>query len=54
MRINLKVWRQTSAATEGEFKNYAISDVQPDLSFLEVLDILNEQINCRKWRTRRI
>lgn len=44
MRINLKVWRQANTEAEGGFKNYAVSNVQPDLSFLEVLDILNEQI----------
>ncbi len=44
MKINLKVWRQESAEAEGGFKNYAVSNVEPDLSFLELLDILNEQL----------
>jgi succinate dehydrogenase / fumarate reductase, iron-sulfur subunit len=44
MRINLKVWRQASAQASGRFANYAVENLQPDLSFLEVLDILNEQL----------
>ena len=44
MRINLKVWRQTDAAAKGELKDYTILNIQPDLSFLEVLDMLNEQL----------
>lgn len=44
MTINLKVWRQDSAEAAGQFVSYAVAHVEPDLSFLEVLDILNEQI----------
>ncbi len=44
MKINLRVWRQASTRSTGEFVSYAVDDIQPDLSFLEVLDILNEQL----------
>ena len=44
MKINLKVWRQTDSQTKGGFKNYTVEEVQGDLSFLEVLDMLNEQL----------
>ncbi|MEL6899600.1 MAG: succinate dehydrogenase/fumarate reductase iron-sulfur subunit [Cyanobacteria bacterium J06606_4] len=44
MKINLKIWRQTSAQSEGSFVSYTVDGVQSDLSFLEVLDMLNEQL----------
>ena len=44
MQISLKVWRQANAQAGGDFKTYTVADVQPDLSFLEVLDMLNEQL----------
>ena len=44
MNITLKVWRQKSAKSKGEFKTYQVADVSPDMSFLEMFDILNEQL----------
>ena len=44
MKINLRVWRQTNASVTGSFKSYTVEGVQPDLSFLELLDMLNEQL----------
>lgn len=44
MKINLRVWRQVSSQSTGELKSYIVEGVQPDLSFLELLDMLNEQI----------
>ena len=44
MKLNLKVWRQADTHSEGHFENYVLYDIQPDLSFLEVLDILNERL----------
>jgi succinate dehydrogenase / fumarate reductase iron-sulfur subunit len=46
MKINLKVWRQADAQTAGAFSNYTVDNIQSDLSFLEVLDILNEQLTA--------
>ncbi|WP_456406248.1 succinate dehydrogenase/fumarate reductase iron-sulfur subunit [Caldithrix abyssi] len=42
--IHLKVWRQKDASSRGEFKNYLVKDVNPDMSFLEMLDVLNEDL----------
>ncbi len=42
MRISLSIWRQKNATAAGEFENYHMDDVSPDMSFLEMLDLLNE------------
>jgi len=42
--IKLKVWRQKSNDPKGHFENYAMSDVSVDSSFLEMIDLLNEQL----------
>lgn len=44
MKLNLKIWRQKNAATKGKIQNYEIAGVDPDMSFLEMLDVLNEEI----------
>jgi succinate dehydrogenase / fumarate reductase iron-sulfur subunit len=44
MNITLKVWRQKSAIAKGKFETYQLSQISPDTSFLEMLDILNEQL----------
>jgi succinate dehydrogenase / fumarate reductase iron-sulfur subunit len=41
MIITLKVWRQRDSDSEGRFVDYVLSDVSPDMSFLEMLDLLN-------------
>lgn len=40
----LKIWRQPNATTKGAFKKYVVEDISPGTSFLEMLDILNEQL----------
>ncbi|MDI9357054.1 MAG: succinate dehydrogenase/fumarate reductase iron-sulfur subunit [Chitinophagaceae bacterium] len=47
MNLTLKVWRQKNTEVRGDFITYTISDVSPDISFLEMLDILNLQIEKR-------
>ena len=42
MRLILHVWRQRSAAEKGRMVRYEVPDVNPDMSFLEMLDVLNE------------
>jgi succinate dehydrogenase / fumarate reductase iron-sulfur subunit len=42
MRINLKVWRQAGPTQPGRFVDYTTADVSPDMSFLEMLDGINE------------
>ena len=44
MEFNLKIWRQKNAKTPGHFETYHISGIEEDASFLEMLDILNEQL----------
>ncbi|MFD2551260.1 succinate dehydrogenase/fumarate reductase iron-sulfur subunit [Bizionia sediminis] len=42
MNLTLKIWRQKNANDKGKLVDYPISDVSPDMSFLEMLDVLNE------------
>jgi succinate dehydrogenase / fumarate reductase iron-sulfur subunit len=44
MKITLKVWRQQNGKTPGEFKTYQLNDVSEDMSFLEMFDILNDDL----------
>jgi len=44
MTLHLKVWRQAGPHEEGEFVNYTLENISPDLSFLELLDTLNRQL----------
>ena len=44
MRLNLRVWRQLSASDAGRLVTYPVDDVSPDMSFLEVLDVINERL----------
>src|SRR4029077_20679666 len=44
MNLTLKVWRQQDAKSAGKFVTYQIQDVTPDMSFLEMLDLLNENL----------
>jgi len=44
MTIHLRVWRQRGPEADGRFVDYAVPGVNPDMSFLEMLDVLNEQL----------
>lgn len=44
MELHLKVWRQASPTAQGRFETYTVANAQPDMSFLELLDVLNEQL----------
>lgn len=44
MNLTLKIWRQKDAAAKGAVETYQLADVSPDSSFLEMLDLLNEQL----------
>ena len=48
MRLVLHVWRQAGPAAAGRFVRYEATDVSPDMSFLEMLDVLNEALVARK------
>ena len=45
MRITLNVWRQAGPKAKGDLVTYKLDDVSPDMSFLEMLDVLNESLN---------
>jgi succinate dehydrogenase / fumarate reductase iron-sulfur subunit len=47
MNITLKVWRQAGAKAKGALVEYKASDVSPDMSFLEMLDVVNEGLIAR-------
>jgi len=44
MTLHLKIWRQPNAASAGKLVDYTVAGLVPDMSFLEVLDVLNEQL----------
>jgi succinate dehydrogenase / fumarate reductase, iron-sulfur subunit len=44
LNLTLKIWRQENAKAKGRFETYKLSGISPDCSFLEMLDILNEQL----------
>ena len=47
MNFKLKIWRQAGRESKGKLQSYEIKDISPATSFLEMLDILNEQLtNC--------
>lgn len=47
MKLKLKIWRQKNAQDSGKMVDYDIADVSPDMSFLEMLDVLNDQLISR-------
>ncbi len=44
MNLTLKIWRQNGTNDKGRMEVYPISDVNPEMSFLEMMDVLNEQL----------
>ena len=44
MKLKLVVWRQSSSDVSGKFEQYDLSNIDGDMSFLEMIDILNEQL----------
>src|SRR5579871_296427 len=44
LNLTLKIWRQPSPAVPGEFKTYKVYEISTDMSFLEMLDVLNEEL----------
>ena len=45
MKLILKIWRQPDAASKGAIHTYDVEDISEDMSFLEMLDVLNERLN---------
>lgn len=44
MNLTLKVWRQKNKDTKGQLETFNVKDISPDMSFLEMFDVLNEQL----------
>lgn len=44
MKLNLKVWRQKNANTAGKLVDYTVDGLNPDMSFLEMVDVLNDHL----------
>ncbi len=47
MRLTLRIWRQASRGAQGRFETHEASDISSDMSFLEMLDVLNESLLVR-------
>ena len=46
MRLKLKIWRQKNSEDFGKMVSYNIHNISPDMSFLEMIDVLNEQLTA--------
>jgi succinate dehydrogenase / fumarate reductase iron-sulfur subunit len=44
MNLTLKVWRQQNSADKGRFESYSVSEISSEMSFLEMLDVLNDRL----------
>lgn len=44
MKVNVKIWRQKDRNDAGHFETYPVENILPEMSFLEMLDVLNEQL----------
>jgi succinate dehydrogenase / fumarate reductase iron-sulfur subunit len=44
MKLTLKIWRQKNATAQGKLETYQVSDISDHMSFLEMMDVLNEQL----------
>ncbi len=47
MNLTLRVWRQAGPTSAGSFQEYPATNVSPDMSFLEMLDVVNEELTTR-------
>ena len=47
MKFTLRIWRQPNAQSAGKFERYEVNDIGPSISFLEMLDVLNDQLQRR-------
>ncbi|MEK6611043.1 MAG: succinate dehydrogenase/fumarate reductase iron-sulfur subunit, partial [Gemmatimonadota bacterium] len=48
MNLTLHVWRQKDARSPGRFVDYQAKDISPDMSFLEMLDVVNEGLIAKR------
>jgi succinate dehydrogenase / fumarate reductase iron-sulfur subunit len=47
MKLTLRVWRQSGPGAPGAFREYVANDVSPEMSFLEMLDVVNEELTLK-------
>lgn len=47
LNLNLLIWRQAGRNSQGQLTPYKVNDISPDMSFLEMLDILNDNLTHR-------
>jgi succinate dehydrogenase / fumarate reductase iron-sulfur subunit len=47
MNFTLNIWRQADAHSQGSFQRYRVEDISPDISFLEMLDLLNQKLTMQ-------
>ena len=47
MKLKLKIWRQKNSNDKGKIVSYYIENISPDMSFLEMMDVLNEQLTVK-------
>ena len=47
MNLTLKIWRQAGPKAKGDMVTYSVTDISEDMSFLEMLDVLNEDLNAK-------
>ena len=48
MKLKLKIWRQKNSNDKGKIVSYDIENISPDMSFLEMMDVLNEQLTAKR------
>ncbi len=44
MGLTLKIWRQKNSQSKGQFESYKVEDISSEMSFLEMIDVLNERL----------
>ena len=44
MNLTLKVWKQKNSRDKGKFETYPVTNISSEMSFLEMFDVLNEQL----------
>jgi len=47
LNLTLKVWRQPNSSSKGSFVTYHAKDISPDISFLEMMDLVNEELESK-------
>jgi succinate dehydrogenase / fumarate reductase iron-sulfur subunit len=54
LKLKLRIWRQANATATGRLVDYVAGHVSPDMSFLEMLDVVNEGLSKKGEDTNRV